>query len=84
MCIRDRISGVEGIVVATTDWMYGCRRVMIQPQALKDGRPVDSYTLDEPQCEIVKEKALVADGKQLKERPSGPRPDVSQAASPTR
>lgn len=51
--VRDRITGVDGIAVGITTWLYGCRRVTIQPQEHKDGKPIDMVTFDEPQLEIV-------------------------------
>lgn len=51
--VRDRITGMMGIVIARTEWRYGCIRLTVQPGELKDGRPVDGYQLDEPQCEVV-------------------------------
>ena len=53
---RDRLTGFEGVVVASTEWLYGCRRLTIQPQTLKDGKPLDTATFDEPQVELVGEK----------------------------
>lgn len=29
--VRDKISGLEGIVVARTEWLYGCIRLNVQP-----------------------------------------------------
>ena len=52
--VKDKISGAEGIVIARTDWLYGCIRLTIQPEGgWKDGKPLESFTVDEPQCEIV-------------------------------
>lgn len=53
--VKDRISGVKGIVVCKTYWLFGCVRITIQPQKLKDGFPVDSYCFDEAQADVVKE-----------------------------
>lgn len=52
--VRDKITKLEGIVIAYTVWMYGCRRLVIQPFEVKDGKPADTYTIDEPQADIVK------------------------------
>jgi hypothetical protein len=51
--VKDRISGFVGIVYARTEWMYGCRRYTVQPQELKDGRPVESVAFDEDQLEVL-------------------------------
>ena len=50
---KDTITGFTGIVVAITDWLNGCRRITIQPQALHDGNPVKSEGFDVEQLEAV-------------------------------
>lgn len=50
---RDKISGFSGIVVAITEWLNGCLRITIQPQELKDGKPIDNHTFDAEQVEVV-------------------------------
>lgn len=52
---RDRITGFAGTVVAITEWLNGCRRITIQPNALHDGKPIDSYTFDAEQMEKLEE-----------------------------
>lgn len=53
-CIaKDKITGFQGVVVATTDWLNGCLRVTIQPQEMKDGKPIESHTFDAEQIEVV-------------------------------
>ncbi len=44
--VRDRITGVTGIVVARTQWINGCIRICVQPQEVKDGKPVDTSVFD--------------------------------------
>lgn len=56
--VRDRITGVKGIAIARTVWINGCVRIVIQPQEHKDGKPVESTCLDEPQLEVVEEQAM--------------------------
>jgi len=51
--VHDILTGVKGSVVAITDWVYGCRRVTIQPYGLHEGKPLDCYVVDEPSCEIL-------------------------------
>ena len=51
--VKDKISGMTGIVVCKASWLYGCTRISIQPEATKDGHPVDLVHLDEPQVEVV-------------------------------
>lgn len=51
---KDTITGFKGIVIGITKWLHGCRRITIQPQTLKDGKPVDSVSFDEPQVQVLK------------------------------
>lgn len=53
--VRDRITNIEGTVMAWTQWLAGCSRMMVQPHQLKkDGTPADMVTVDEVDCVIVK------------------------------
>lgn len=56
--IKDVISGAEGIVVARTEWMYGCIRLTCSPQTLKDGVPAANFTVDEPQAIVLEHGAV--------------------------
>jgi hypothetical protein len=51
--VKDTITGLVGIAVARTDWLYQCRRIAVQPEALHDGKPLDIQWFDEPQLEVV-------------------------------
>lgn len=52
--VQDNISGLKGIAVAIVVWLHGCKRVIVQPQELKDGKPVETSSFDEPQLTIIK------------------------------
>lgn len=71
--VKDRITGVEGIVVGRTEWLNGCVRIIIQPQELKDGRPVDPCTIDEPDLIVL--EGPPAAGQPVEDK-HGPRPDA--------
>ena len=78
--IQDRITKIKGIAVGITKWLYGCVRVTIQSEEVKDGKPVEMFCIDLPQCELL-EKKVVASADSLKEnvkRPAGPRLDASR------
>lgn len=84
--VRDRISGFEGIVIGVTDWLYQCRRPIVQPSTLTaDGKPTDSQSFDEPQLEVIEAAAFAA---QVPERVSaktgGPRVTPARRSDPTR
>ena len=49
---------MKGIVIGVTEWLYGCRRLTIQPEEAKDGKPADAFTVDEPQAKIIKVGAI--------------------------
>lgn len=71
---RDKITGLTGIVIARTEWLNGCRRITIQPQELKDGKPIDSCCFDEQQIEVLEESTMMAPATQ----PGGPMPSPSR------
>lgn len=57
--VRDRISGFEGIVIGITDWLYQCRRPIVQPASLtSDGKPTETSSFDEDQLEVLERGAF--------------------------
>lgn len=67
---KDRITGLTGIVTSRHEFLNGCVRMGIQPQELKDGKPVESSVFDVEQLELVTEKV------EKKGKPGGgPMPD---------
>lgn len=85
--VRDRISGLEGIVVGITDWLYQCRRPIVQPTALKDGAPADAVSFDEPQLEVIEQGVFalrVADDIEPSEKTGGPRDTPKRRSDPKR
>jgi len=54
--VRDTITGLTGIAVARTEWFNGCTRIVVQPQAIKDGKAVETSCFDEPQLQVLKTK----------------------------
>ena len=72
--VKDPISGVTGIAVAITKWLYGCNRVAVQPKGVsKDtGKPFKISEFDEPQLEIISSKKI----KRASNDTGGPRPSV--------
>lgn len=53
--VRDKLSGAEGTAIGMTEWLYGCRRVTVQPFATKEDKPTDAFVVDEPQLEVVED-----------------------------
>ena len=56
--VKDKISGLKGIVVGISNYLYGCRRISIQPEESKDGKPAEWFTIDEPQVDVVEKAAI--------------------------
>lgn len=52
---KDEISGLSGVIVAITEWLNGCRRITIQPEALFEGKPVSNQTFDAEQVSKVEQ-----------------------------
>lgn len=54
--VKDKYTPLEGTVMAIAEHLNGCRRMCVQSEEMKDGLPVDSYWLDEPQLKVIKIK----------------------------
>lgn len=51
---RDRLTGLEGVVVARTVWLNNCDRIVIQPEGVFEGKPADACGFDLPNMELVR------------------------------
>ncbi len=73
--VKDIISGAQGIVYGISDWLFGCRRIIVAPEAIKDGKPAETIYLDEPQLQILEKHVIGATGKPVdspeKAKPTG-------------
>ena len=50
--VKDIITGLTGVAIARTEWLYGCHRIAIESVDLKkDGKPSDSIWVDEQRVE---------------------------------
>ena len=76
---RDLITGFQGVVVAETKWLHGCKRFSLQPKELKDGRPVEPMSFDEPQLVLVAPTVAATTSDT-----GGPRPEPLRQAEPGR
>jgi hypothetical protein len=71
--VKDKITGMKGIVIGVTDWLYECRTVTVRPDALKkEGEYPASVGFDEPQLEVIKKGVLVATPVAQSRRTGGP------------
>jgi hypothetical protein len=69
--VKDVVTGLTGIAVGRTQYLQGCTRVAVQPQELKDGKPVEASWFDEPQLEIIEAGAIKPKGEKTY-KPGGP------------
>jgi hypothetical protein len=51
--VKDKITGFQGIVVVRSQHMFGCNTYGVMPQALKDGKRIDTDWFDEGRLERV-------------------------------
>lgn len=78
---RDTVSGFTGVCVARTEWLNGCWRMTLQPQALdKDGKPCEAHTFDDFQLEVTEPKLQPVGSKET----GGPRDAPSRPRDPAR
>ena len=55
--VNDTITGFNGIATGRTMWLYGCARILIEPDTLdKDGKPVEAVWFDEQRVETLKKQ----------------------------
>ena len=73
--VEDRISGFSGIAIARCEWLYGCVRVTVQPEKLKDGKLCETQTFDEPQLKVTKRAVVEHRPEPAAPRTYGPRND---------
>ena len=59
--VKDKVTGLKGIITATTVWLNGCVRYVVQPQEIKDGKPVDTTGFDEGDLLLVKSLKIKED-----------------------
>lgn len=56
--VKDSVTGLKGIIVVTSVWLNGCIRYSVQPQELKDGKPVEASSFDENELILVKSSKI--------------------------
>lgn len=76
---KDKITGFKGTCIGRTQWLHGCVRITIQPEALRDGKPIEAHTFDEPQVELIK-----AAPAKVAALTGGPIPSPKRAKTPSR
>lgn len=72
--VKDDITGFEGVATSVTQWLNGCRRIGVQSMELKDGKPIDALSFDEPGLTIL-QKETPFNVKPVPVPTGGPRPE---------
>lgn len=54
--VKDPITGLQGVVTCVTTWLHGCIRLGVQPEELKDGKPLDAIYFDQSQLVLVESR----------------------------
>lgn len=80
--VKDNITGLTGIVTARTEYLYGCVRCHIEPQAFKDGKPLEGTFLDEQRLEVIEETQPQV-SKSASAGTGGPQADPTPRFDPT-
>jgi hypothetical protein len=52
--VKDTITGFTGVTTAVTKWLSNVDRFTVQPQEVKDGKPIAGRSFDMTQLELVK------------------------------
>jgi hypothetical protein len=84
--VRDKISGMKGIVVGICDWLYSCQRVVVQPEGSKDGKAFENFNADVPQVEVIKKRVVLPPQRiiEKKDKTGGPHDAPQRHIDPTR
>lgn len=51
--VKHRINGFTGIVTAVTEFMNGCRQMLVSPEGTDGGKPIDALWVDEQHLVVV-------------------------------
>lgn len=57
--VRCKITKAEGTVTGLHQWINSHSTLTIQPSILKDGRPVETFTLDIDRAEIISSTPVI-------------------------
>jgi len=55
---RDKVTGLEGILVSRCENLNGCLRYTIQPKVDKEGKYPESFWFDQDQIELLPQPAV--------------------------
>ena len=70
--VKDKISGLEGLVTGKAEYLYGCKKILMAPETLtKEGDLRNETWIDEDRVE-VKRAAVLPIPSSASERAGGP------------
>ena len=82
--VKDMLTGFTGTATGRTEWVFGCSRIFIEPNKLKDdGAPIEGQWFDEQRVEVVEEKEPVV-SKDSSATTGGPQRDPMRKNIPSR
>ncbi len=58
--VRDKVTGLEGVVIARVEHLTGCDTVAIHPGLDKDGKVMDPHWCDFTRCEVIDATSVMA------------------------
>lgn len=82
--VKDVVTGYTGMIIATTLWLNGCYRYVIQSQTLhkETGKPIENESFDQNQLELLEAGVFrKAAKKDTTHETGGPRPDVTRGGT---
>jgi hypothetical protein len=80
---RDTVTGVEGIVIGESHWLYSCRRLVLQPQGVTaEGKAKDAMNFDEAGVVVVKKGVIARPASVTVALPEPPRPAAPRPGGP--
>lgn len=53
--VKDVITGLEGVATGRCTYINGCIQILIRPQGLHEGKPIDGQWVDEQRIKVVEE-----------------------------
>jgi hypothetical protein len=60
--VRDRVSGLEGVVTGRAEFLFGGAQVLLTPGELKDGKPIEGTWLEEGRVTVVSRAIQIGAG----------------------
>ena len=60
--VLDSISGFKGVITARTEYLYGTINYHVKPMELKDNKPQEEESIEEPQVQLLTKNKLKVEG----------------------